>query len=258
MKQDTHTTTSADAADMVVEAIEAGDASASEYDVDQIVRDAFDYDVDAQALVQTVDEDDFWDVVAANALPVFAQTYFTPEQAWHSVVESIAIKRDLDGEVSDSYDVDQIVADCFRVRVDQFVSVAYDADFWEAVEANRIEKEEAKEAGEFGQVFADTVDIDYTTADNSYSWKSKIVQVAYKAWDTDETGTFVRFEQDRSSDDVAIVNRKGETLIIGGTPDEAGTTCVTEMKWENEEWVFVTQDPLTEWDLAEILLQWTR
>lgn len=66
MEQQVFTTDHEAAAD-VMTAIEAGDANAEEYDIDQIVRDCFDYDAEAGGLVQTVDEDGFWEAVETNA-----------------------------------------------------------------------------------------------------------------------------------------------------------------------------------------------
>ena len=57
-------TTRHDAIGYVAQVIENGDATADEFDVDAIVDTCFDFDVDAQAFVLTVDTEAFWEAVA--------------------------------------------------------------------------------------------------------------------------------------------------------------------------------------------------
>lgn len=57
-------TTRHDAIGYVAQAIENGDATAEEFDIDAIVDKCFAFDVDAQVFVLTVDTDAFWEAVA--------------------------------------------------------------------------------------------------------------------------------------------------------------------------------------------------
>lgn len=47
--------------------IEAGDASADEFNVDAIVGDCFEFDADLQQFILTADTDAFWSSVERNA-----------------------------------------------------------------------------------------------------------------------------------------------------------------------------------------------
>lgn len=56
-------TTADDAKAYIATAIEAGDASREEFDIDAIFDAAFEYSTELQMFVQTVDEDGFWAAV---------------------------------------------------------------------------------------------------------------------------------------------------------------------------------------------------
>lgn len=66
-------TTASDAIEAISAAIEAGEASAGDYDLDKILDAAFDYwpalgRIQHAGYVQTGDEDEFWEIVEANRL----------------------------------------------------------------------------------------------------------------------------------------------------------------------------------------------
>lgn len=56
-------TTRRDAIGYVAQAIENGDATAEEFDIDAIVDKCFTFDVDAQVFTLTVDTEAFWGAV---------------------------------------------------------------------------------------------------------------------------------------------------------------------------------------------------
>lgn len=58
-------TTAADAKHSIIEAIEAGDATRDEFDIDQIFEAAFEWD--GRGFSQVVDTDGFWAAVEAAA-----------------------------------------------------------------------------------------------------------------------------------------------------------------------------------------------
>lgn len=60
-------TTRDDALEMVVAAIEAGDATRDEYDLDQIADKCFEYSAKLGGYVQVVDESGFWAAVEEAA-----------------------------------------------------------------------------------------------------------------------------------------------------------------------------------------------
>lgn len=60
-------TTANDAKAAIVDAIEAGDAQAGDYDVDAIFDATYEWDVAGQRFVQTAEVAEFWAAVEANA-----------------------------------------------------------------------------------------------------------------------------------------------------------------------------------------------
>jgi hypothetical protein len=77
-------TTADDAKDSIIAAIEAGDATRDDFDIDAIFETVFDYSADLQAFVQVVDVDGFWAAVAEAAIePETGQQFIVDILAKH-------------------------------------------------------------------------------------------------------------------------------------------------------------------------------